>query len=392
MTFWNITFLVLLVTTRVFADFQVSRQDLTVLVGDKNTFNLYLTEPLSADVNVTFDIQHPDLIRAIPSSLSLKKGTQDNLTIEIQALKAGSVVLSVNATPSNIASITDAFVRITVEKSAILDHISSVVGWLYFLAWSVSFYPQIFSNYRRKSVVGLNFDFLSLNLVGFVLYSLFNCGLYWIPEIEQEYFSRYPKGLNPVKPNDIFFSLHAFFATVITIIQCFIYEIGNQRVSTTARIIHGIFTTFIIISIILSLLQVIAWLDFLYYCSYVKLAITLIKYVPQAFYNYKRKSTVGWSIGNIFLDFTGGMLSMLQMILNAYNFEDWESIFGDPTKFGLGFFSVAFDVFFLVQHYCLYGKHREGYIILPGSCQAEGVEERITGRSKQKSSSSNEEI
>jgi hypothetical protein len=36
--------------------------------------------------------------------------------------------------------------------------------------------------------------------------------------------------------------------------------------------------------------------------------------------NYRRKSTEGWSIGNILLDFTGGILSMLQMILNAYNF------------------------------------------------------------------------
>lgn len=36
--------------------------------------------------------------------------------------------------------------------------------------------------------------------------------------------------------------------------------------------------------------------------------------------NYKRKSTVGWSIGNIFLDFTGGALSILQMIINAYNY------------------------------------------------------------------------
>ena len=36
--------------------------------------------------------------------------------------------------------------------------------------------------------------------------------------------------------------------------------------------------------------------------------------------NYKRKSTVGWSIGNIFLDFTGGILSMLQMIVNSYNY------------------------------------------------------------------------
>lgn len=36
--------------------------------------------------------------------------------------------------------------------------------------------------------------------------------------------------------------------------------------------------------------------------------------------NYKRKSTVGWSIGNVVLDFTGGILSMLQMIVNADNY------------------------------------------------------------------------
>lgn len=36
--------------------------------------------------------------------------------------------------------------------------------------------------------------------------------------------------------------------------------------------------------------------------------------------NYKRKSTIGWSIGNVVLDFTGGILSMLQMIINADNY------------------------------------------------------------------------
>lgn len=39
--------------------------------------------------------------------------------------------------------------------------------------------------------------------------------------------------------------------------------------------------------------------------------------------NYKRKSTIGWSIGNVLLDFTGGILSMLQMLLNAYNYGNW---------------------------------------------------------------------
>ncbi|KAK9303433.1 hypothetical protein QLX08_004914 [Tetragonisca angustula] len=359
---WYIGIVTIIVADKAWADLKVSTQDLKVHVNDNELFEVYLTENSSVSALVTIEVQHPDLVSILPSRFTITGGNTEN--ISVKGLSAGHSIVSLNVTPSYITDFSQAFVRVTVEKSDVLYHISTVVGWIYFLAWSVSFYPQIYSNYKRKSVVGLNFDYLSLNLVGFILYALFNCGLFWIPEVEFEYFRRYPKGLNPVQVNDIFFALHATFATVITIIQCFIYEIGNQRVSITARIIHGIFALFISISIILAIVAVITWLDFLYYCSYVKLSITLIKYVPQAFYNYKRKSTVGWSIGNIFLDFTGGMLSMLQMILNAYNYDDWESIFGDPTKFGLGFFSVAFDIFFIIQHYVLYRFNHEKMIDL----------------------------
>lgn len=31
------------------------------------------------------------------------------------------------------------------------DILSSITGWIYFFAWSISFYPQIFLNYSRKS-------------------------------------------------------------------------------------------------------------------------------------------------------------------------------------------------------------------------------------------------
>lgn len=34
--------------------------------------------------------------------------------------------------------------------------------------------------------------------------------------------------------------------------------------------------------------------------------------------------------------------------------DDWDSIVGDPTKFGLGLFSIVFDVIFIIQHYVLY--------------------------------------
>ena len=296
---WYIGIITILVADKAWADFKVSNQDLIVHVDSQESFELYLTKNLSEDVSVTIEVQHPDLVSVNTSSIYITKNdTKKKWDILINGRSAGHSIISLNVTPNNVTDYSQAFVRVTIEKSDILYHISTVVGWIYFLAWSVSFYPQIYSNYKRKSVVGLNFDYLSLNLVGFILYALFNCGLYWIPVVELEYFRRYPKGLNPVQVNDIFFALHATFATVITIIQCFIYETGNQRVSTTARIIHGIFVVFILISMILAIVTTIKWLDFLYYCSYVKLSITLIKYVPQAFYNYKRKSTVGWSIGN----------------------------------------------------------------------------------------------
>lgn len=38
---------------------------------------------------------------------------------------------------------------------------------VYFCAWSISFYPQAFLNWRRKSVAGLSLDFQLLNLLGF---------------------------------------------------------------------------------------------------------------------------------------------------------------------------------------------------------------------------------
>jgi hypothetical protein len=40
-------------------------------------------------------------------------------------------------------SVAQAFLRITASKSDALNVLSIVVGWIYFVAWSVSFYPQV---------------------------------------------------------------------------------------------------------------------------------------------------------------------------------------------------------------------------------------------------------
>ena len=47
-------------------------------------------------------------------------------------------------------SLASAFVRITLVHSSALVIINTVIGWIYFAAWSISFYPQVYENYRRK--------------------------------------------------------------------------------------------------------------------------------------------------------------------------------------------------------------------------------------------------
>ena len=47
-------------------------------------------------------------------------------------------------------------------------------GWISFVLWSLSFYPQAFQNYWTKSVAGFSVEFAMLNPVGFYFYTIYN--------------------------------------------------------------------------------------------------------------------------------------------------------------------------------------------------------------------------
>ncbi|ELV11181.1 Cystinosin [Tupaia chinensis] len=166
-----------------------------------------------------------------------------------------------------------------VIHSNVVSVVNQVIGWIYFVAWSISFYPQVITNWRRKSVVGLSFDFVALNLTGFVAYSVFNIGLFWVPYIKR----------------------------------------GGQRLSWPAVGFLVLSWLFVFVTMIVAAVGATTWLQFLFCFSYIKLAVTLVKYFPQAYMNFHYKSTEGWSIGNVLLDFTGGSFSLLQMFLLSYN-------------------------------------------------------------------------
>ncbi|KAF6298340.1 cystinosin, lysosomal cystine transporter [Rhinolophus ferrumequinum] len=323
--------------------------------GSSENISISLQHPLNATLVITFEITFRSkniTILELPEEVVVPPRVT-NSSFQVTSRNVGQITVFLHGNHSNQ---TGPRIRFLVIHNTVISVINQVIGWIYFAAWSVSFYPQVIKNWKRKSVVGLSFDFVTLNLTGFVAYSVFNIGLFWVPHIEEQFFLKYPNGVNPVESNDVFFSLHAVVLTLVILVQCFLYERGSQRVSWPAIGFLALSWIFALIVMVIAAVGAITWLQFLFCFSYIKLAVTLVKYFPQAYMNFHYKSTEGWSIGNVLLDFTGGCFSLLQMFLQSYNNDQWTLIFGDPTKFGLGIFSIFFDIVFFIQHFCLYRK------------------------------------
>jgi cystinosin len=261
--------------------------------------------------------------------------------------------------------------------SPVYRTVSACIGYIYFLCWSVSFYPQVIHNYQRKSTAGLSIDFCGLNVLGFSCYAVYNLAFYWSPTVQQMYRDRY--GANAeitVQSNDVAFAVHALLLSTITLLQIGYYNRGETSIATAyARpskpiryVMIGIVTASLLYPMLILLSNTMTnhpkndghsffnWLDYLYLLSSFKIGISLIKYVPQVLLNIRRQSTQGWSIWNIILDATGGVLSDLQLILDCANMHDFTGITGNLAKFALGSVSILFDIVFLMQHYVIYGN------------------------------------
>lgn len=263
-----------------------------------------------------------------------------------------------------------------------LSILSSLFGWVYTICWSASFYPQPILNARRKSTSGTTIDFPLINCLGFLAYLTSNLAFYYSPVIRAQYAARHDGHAPAVAFNDVVFALHALVLSLITTSQYLfpsLWRFAPSAGNRPSRFILG--TAFGCMTGVIAVVVLIAaavpeegageaidprvdwcWLDAVYAVGYVKLWITLIKYTPQVVANYRNKSTVGWSIWQILLDFAGGVLSISQLVIDSSMQGDWSGVTGNPVKFALGQVSMIYDLIFFTQHYVLYrgSEHKRG--------------------------------
>jgi len=252
--------------------------------------------------------------------------------------------------------------------------LSNVIGFTYFLAWSLSFYPQIFLNRQRKTTRGLSVDFCVLNVLGYICYTVYTTNFYWNESVIDAYKDKNSggssmvgddtgennsneKGQITVQGNDVAFAIHALVMASFTLGQVGVYDSFKAR-PPSRRVYLFLFATGAFCTLYLLSTRILQGqinvLGFLYVLGTIKIIITIAKYIPQALLNRSRRSTVGWNVYNVILDLTGGVLSLLQLVGDCADMGDWTGITGNPAKISIALVTICFDLLFLVQHYIFY--------------------------------------
>lgn len=163
---------------------------------------------------------------------------------------------------------------------------------------------------------------------------VYNLALYASPTVRDQYAARHDGHYPQVQPNDLAFAGHALLLSLVILSQTALYKVRPLRSALEASKTFSEFTpslvqrgvqhqlsrfhraVILLILFAVACAGLLAWsgwllaLDLVLLLSAIKLYISAAKLVPQAWYNYRRQSTVGWSIENIVMDMTGGILSL----------------------------------------------------------------------------------
>jgi cystinosin len=231
--------------------------------------------------------------------------------------------------------------------------LSAACGWVYFVTWSASFYPQLALNQRRRSVRGLSLDFVALNTTGFCAYALYTTLLYASPAAGTQFAAA--RGVLPQVPvNDVVFGVHGALLCCVAVAQCVVFPRGAQRVRPGVALGCGAAWAVMVGGGLAAAAGWLSWVRYLDACGGIKVLCSFGKYVPQVLFNWQRRSTAGFAALAMALDFTGGIFSLAQQALTASVLQSWVPFTRNVAKTFLAVETLFFDAVLLLQHFVLY--------------------------------------
>lgn len=89
-----------------------------------------------------------EMIELIPT-ITFEAFSNETKYIMLKTLdKAGHLVIGAQSDDIEIS--LSEVIRLDIIHSNAINVLISIIGWIYFFAWSISFYPQVILNFRTK--------------------------------------------------------------------------------------------------------------------------------------------------------------------------------------------------------------------------------------------------
>lgn len=237
------------------------------------------------------------------------------------------------------------------------SYLEDLFGWIYFAAWGISGYPQIYLIFQQGTTEGLSPDFVIINCVGFISYSIFTFVSFTTPAVSSAYIlhTGFPPQINL---SDVIFAVHGACLTSLVAAQMLYYP---------PRILPRTPTTIICVACQVAVFVGLGmcsyghfdWYVYLRIIGMVKVLASLFKLIPQAVLNHVRRSTVGWSFSSILFDTIGGTFSIAQQVARCFRVKSLAPFTSNYAKTFLAVESLLFDIFFIAQHFIFHSSQQE---------------------------------
>lgn len=265
-------------------------------------------------------------------------------------------------------------------------YVSKSFGYIYFLSWTISNWPQLLLNHQNRSTEGLSPDFVAVNCIGFVCYAVYNSVFYWSTAMQDAYVDDHNGDEVDIRSEDVFLSLQTTVLILSLSGQILFFNATPIRrgakicpfeLLPTVQlnphfylIIKGLlFLIFGYLCLVAlsggelhrrdSNFKYLNWTDFAYSLSYVKLISTLTKYIPQILLNRKRRSTSGFNIWTAVFDCLGGIFSFLQVAVDSIGLRSFGPMKIHHVKLLVGVATIIKNIILMMQHYIWYNFHSQ---------------------------------
>eukprot|EP01060_Flectonema_neradi_P001312 TRINITY_DN10778_c0_g2_i1.p1 TRINITY_DN10778_c0_g2~~TRINITY_DN10778_c0_g2_i1.p1 ORF type:complete len:1337 (+),score=199.00 TRINITY_DN10778_c0_g2_i1:13-4023(+) len=256
--------------------------------------------------------------------------------LSVRHIRGESEVFRVSVIPGNL--------YLLFKNTKVVLAISNVVGWICACVWTGSLATLAVSNELAQSTAGVAPDMVLYNALGLLCWTIYSIYFYVNSEL----------GV-PVFVQDIVYSVTSYMVVIVFMFQ--ICRFGSTGITTFAKLYCFGLLSFLAKAALENVVSTSATNAlFVSQLARIHLACALIKYIPQVHYNYTRKSTEGYSITAVWLDFSGAVLLLLQMFFDGIIRHKWSLMITlNIPKFVLCCEVILFNLIYAFQHYILYG-------------------------------------